>query len=59
MKSFLVDRLLLHQVKGIQNACFADYFLLQKQPPEVFCKKKVLLKISQISQENTTVGVSL
>ena len=29
-----------------------------KQPLEVFCKKKVFLKISQISQENTCVKVS-
>ena len=31
----------------------------QKQPLEVFCEKKVFLKLSQISQENTCVGVSL
>ena len=31
---------------------------MQKQPPEVFCKKKVFLKILQESQENTCVGVS-
>ena len=30
---------------------------LQKQPPEVFYKK-LFLKISQYSQENTCVGVS-
>ena len=30
---------------------------IQKQLPEVFCKKKVFLKISQISQENSCVGV--
>ena len=29
----------------------------QKQPSEVFCKKKVFWKISQISRENTCVGV--
>ena len=28
--------------------------LLQKQPLEVFCKKKVFLEISQNSQENTS-----
>ena len=28
------------------------------QPPEVFCKKNVFLKISQISQEVTCVRVS-
>ena len=32
---------------------------LKKQQPEVICKKKVLLKISQILQETTCVGVSL
>ena len=31
---------------------------LQKQPPEVFCKKQMFLKISQNSQENTYVRVS-
>ena len=34
---------------------------LQKQPPEVFYKKAILLKASQYSQdeqENTCVGVS-
>ena len=31
--------------------------LLQKQPPEVFCKK-VFLDISQISQENTCARIS-
>ena len=30
----------------------------QKQPLELFCKKEVFLKISQISQENTCVEVS-
>ena len=30
----------------------------QKQPPEVFCKKNLCLKISQISQEITCVSVS-
>ena len=30
----------------------------QKQPLEVFCKKKVFLKISQILQWNSCVGVS-
>ena len=31
---------------------------LEKQPPEVFCKGKVFLEISQNSQENTCAGVS-
>ena len=31
---------------------------MQKQPLEVFCKKNVFLKISQISQENTCGEVS-
>ena len=30
----------------------------QKQPLEMFCKKKLLLKISQNSQENTCAVVS-
>ena len=30
----------------------------QKQPPEVFYKKKLLQNIWQYSQENTYVGVS-
>ena len=32
-------------------------FKIQKQPLELFCKKKIFLKISQISQEDTGVGV--
>ena len=32
---------------------------VQKQPLEVFCKKKMFLKFFQISQENTCVVVSL
>ena len=36
----------------------AYFSYLQKQPPEVFCKKKVFLEISQISQENTCARVS-
>ena len=31
---------------------------VQKQPPEEFCKNE-FLKVSQISQENTCIGVSL
>ena len=37
-------------------SCFKDLFKLQQQPLEVFCKK-VLVKVLQISQENTCVGV--
>ena len=33
-----------------------SYF--QKQPPKVFYKKRLFLKTSQYSQENTCVGVS-
>ena len=29
---------------------------MQKQPSEVFCKKKMFLEISQILLENTCVG---
>ena len=32
--------------------------IIQKQPPELFCKKKVLLKISQNLQENNCARVS-
>ena len=32
---------------------------LKKQQLDVICKKKLLLKISQILQETTCVGVSL
>ena len=31
---------------------------IEKQPPEVFCEKKVFLEISQNSQENTFARVS-
>ena len=31
--------------------------LFQKQPPKVFCKKKVFLEILQNSQENTCARV--
>ena len=34
------------------------YHELQKQPPEVLCKKKVFLAISQHSQENICARVS-
>ena len=34
------------------------YDWLQKQPPEVFYKRKVFLEISQNSQENTCARVS-
>ena len=34
------------------------FLTMQKEPPEMFCKKKVFLKISQYSEENTCVGVS-
>ena len=30
---------------------------IQKQPPEVFCKKKVFLEVLQNSQENTRARV--
>ena len=32
--------------------------MFQKQPPDVFCEKKVLLEISQSSPENTCARVS-
>ena len=34
------------------------YHKLQKEPPEVLCKKKVFLEISLHSQENTSARVS-
>ena len=46
----------------LQHDCNISYFILrnklQKQPSEVFYKK-VVFKISQYSQENNCVGVSL
>ena len=41
---------------GITFEC--PLLTFQKQPPEVFCRKKVFLKISQNSQENTCATVS-
>ena len=37
-----------------------DFMVMWKeeQPPELFCKKSVLLEISQNSQENTCARVS-
>ena len=29
----------------------------QRQPPEVFCQKNLFLETSQISHENTCIGV--
>ena len=37
--------------------CCSLFYKQQKQPLEVFCKKKVLLQISQNSQENTCAGL--
>ena len=38
--------------------CKRSHALIQKQPPKVFYKKKLLLNISQILQENTCSRVS-
>ena len=38
------------------NSKKIDPFNVQKQPPEVFYNKKLFLKISQYSQENTRVS---
>ena len=38
---------------GISKGNMMSFTTFQKQPAEVFCKKKVFLKILQISQENT------
>ena len=45
---------------GLQDFYEANSFPdpFQKHPPEMFCKKKFLLKICEILQENTCVGVS-
>ena len=40
---------------GISKGNMMSFTTFQKQPAEVFCKKKVFLKILQISQENTCV----
>ena len=46
-------------VKKIWTDCWiVTVAYLKKQPPEAF-PKKVILKISQLLQENTCVGVSL
>ena len=42
------------ELKEIDREALFD---CEKQPPEVFCKKKVFLEISQNSQENTCARV--
>ena len=41
-----------------KNSKYFNFFSMKKQPPMVFYKKKVILKISKNSQENTCVGMS-
>ena len=36
---------------------FHNFQIIVKQPPEVFCKKKVLLEVSQNLQENTCASL--
>ena len=38
----------------LRNSCLINFKKIQKQPPGKFCKK-LILKISQYSQENTCV----
>ena len=51
-------------VHGLVIPCETRFYFhvhennLKKQPPEVYCKKKVFLKISRISQENAYVRIS-
>ena len=54
------DRLVLNDqsVTSPRNEPQRSPEFVQKQPPDVFFKKKVFLKLLQISQENTCVGVS-
>ena len=51
--------MLNHQrITSSHNEAQRSPWFVQKQRPEVFYKKKVFLKISQILQENTCVGAS-
>ena len=61
--TWVLNPLITLEATGIQSFCWQNMrspFIYgegkryqQKQPPEVFCKKKVFLGISQNSQENT------
>ena len=46
------------QNEKLENMIHFKFLMIQKQPLEVFCKKKVSLEISQNSQENTCARVS-
>ena len=54
---FHSKRIVGHVPKNLRKF-FYQFLSLQKQPPEVFYKKKVFLEISQNSQENTCARVS-
>ena len=53
-----VQNLQHNYVKKIFHFVAELFYYVKMQPPKVFCKKKVFLKNSQVSQENTCVGVS-
>ena len=48
----------LHKFLNLYISQTKELFQLQKQPPEVFYRKKLFLQISQYSQENAFVGDS-
>ena len=51
----------LDLIRRLRNGCLITFKIIQKQPPEVFCKNALLVKTSQYSpdeQKNNCVGVS-
>ena len=58
LENSLLAKYLLSLAATLLFSYYLLFTLLQKQPSEVFSKKKVFLKISQISQESTCIGVS-
>ena len=47
-----------HNILCLLLSLSCKYLFIQKQPPEVFCRKKVFLEILQNSQENTCARAS-
>ena len=43
-------------LKTLRNGCLITLKKIPKQPPELFCKKAVLLKTSQYSQDNILIA---
>ena len=54
----MFDRNLATTVRNVNDFIILNTHV-QKKPTEVFCKKKLSLKISQYSKKNTCVEVSL